>query len=56
MNICGILNVNSTYTDGLIRRHYGLLAEMVLYFSVSVMMLNNCYDTVIQLNIFEAVK
>ena len=56
MNSCGILNVNSTFTDGLIRRHHGILAEMLLYFSVSVMMLNNCYDTIIRLNIYEAVK
>ena len=56
MNSCGILNVNSTYTDGLIRRYHELLAEMSLYFTVSVMMLNNCYDTVIRLNLFEGVK
>ena len=42
MNLCGILYVHLTYTDGHIRQHLGLLAEKVLKFSLTVMMLHNC--------------
>ena len=41
VNICGIPCVNLTYTDENIRRHLGLLAEMVLKFSLTGMMLRN---------------
>ena len=41
VNICEILYVNLTYTDGHIRRHLGLLAEMGLKFYLTVLMLHN---------------
>ena len=42
MNICGILYVNLKYTGGHIRRLLGVLAEIGLYFSLTVMSLHNC--------------
>ena len=56
MKICGILYFNTTYIYGHIRWHFDLLAGTVLSFSLAVMMLHKVYDTVIQLNLFEAVK
>ena len=56
MIICGILYVNLTYTNGHMIRHLGVLAEMVLLFSLTVMVLHNGQDAVTRLNIFEAVK
>ena len=60
MNICGILYVNETNTDGHIRRHFGRLAVMVLQSSLKVddegTMPHNGLDFEICLNIFEAVK
>ena len=56
MNICGIMNVNLPYTDRHIRRHHGLLDEIILYFSLTVMMLHNGNDTLIRLYLLEAVK
>ena len=41
MNICGILYVNLTYTDRHIRRHFGLMTEIALSFSLMIMMLHN---------------
>ena len=41
MNICGILYDKLTYTEGHIKRHFGQLAEIVLLFSLTVMMLHN---------------
>ena len=41
MNICGILYVNLTYTDGLMRKHLGLMTEKVLQFSLRVMMIHD---------------
>ena len=46
MNICVILYVNVTYSDGHIRRHLGLLADIVLLFTLTAMMLHNGKDTV----------
>ena len=39
MNICGTLYDNLTYTEGHIKRHLGLLAEMALDFPLAVMTL-----------------
>ena len=41
MNTCVILQVNLTYSDGHIRWHLGILAALVLKFSLTVMMLHN---------------
>ena len=54
MNICGMIYVNSTYTDGHMIRNLRILAEMVLLFSLTVMVLHNGQDAVTRLNIFEA--
>ena len=56
MNICGIMNVNLKYMDRHIRRQLGLLDEIILYFSLTVMVLHNGNDTLIRLNLLEAVK
>ena len=56
MNICGILYVNLTCTDGHMRRHLGQLPEIQFQFSLNVMMLHNALDTVVQLNVFQKVK
>ena len=41
MNICGRLYVKKTYTDGHIRPHLGLQAEMVVLVTLTVLMLHN---------------
>ena len=56
MNICGALYVNLSYTVGHIRRLLCRMAEMVLQFSLSVMMHHKGYDTLIRLNLFEAIN
>ena len=56
LKICGILYVKNTYSDRHIRRHLGILAEILLKFSMSVVMLHNGLDTVLRLNLHEAVK
>ena len=55
VKICGLLYVNYTYTDGHIRRHLGLLAEMVVYVTMTVMIHGKVYDAVIRLNLIKFV-
>ena len=56
MKISGTLFVIKIYTDCRIRPHLRLLPEMVLSLSLTAIMLHNCYDSVMQLNLFEAEK
>ena len=56
LKICGILYVIKTCTDRRIKPHQFQLSGMVVYCTLTVMMLHNGYDTVMRLNIFDTVK
>ena len=56
MNISVIISVNVRYTDRHIRRHFGLMAQTVLWFSLTIIRLHNDLESAIRLNLIEAVK
>mgnify|MGYP004594658175 CR=1 FL=1 len=55
VKMCGNLSVNGTYTDGHVRRHIGLLFEIVMKVTSTVIMHRRCYDTALRLNLIEGV-